>query len=242
MRGSLLVLVTIGAALAGGASAQGVGNVFGPDVDPGDRAVEYRLGFAPRSGDEDRFAHRLHIEQAVSDRVKLRGLIVGTTAETGDLELIYAQASAFVQVLERTPDGFSSGFRFDLRLAEGDDGASRIGVNWTNQWVFADRWQARAVLLTTRDLEGPSTDGIGFSTRARISRKFESGLRAGLDIYNDYGNTATGPRRFDSQRHQVGPMLSGDLPGDWTWLASSLFGASDAAPDAEFQLQIGHDF
>ncbi|NBC20079.1 MAG: hypothetical protein GVY06_03375, partial [Alphaproteobacteria bacterium] len=49
--------------------------MFGPEVDAGDRAAEYRFAFADEGeGATDR-AHRLHVQRAFSDSLRLRGVL-----------------------------------------------------------------------------------------------------------------------------------------------------------------------
>ena len=128
--------------LGGAASAQTTGTVFGPETALGDREFAYRIAAGlDDSGDDAGFAHRIHYQQAVSERLRWRTLASWSDPAGGDFELDHVQAELLWQIVERTPGGYSSGLRFDARLAEGDDVPHEIGVNWTNQWVLEGGWR-----------------------------------------------------------------------------------------------------
>lgn len=239
-----------GAVLAGGlalcaapAAAQTVGSVFGPEVNEGDRAAEWRSAFAPgEDGEDDRHAHRLHYEQALNGSVRLRGIVQGSTGDRDELEFNFVQAELLWQTVERTPGGYSSAFRFDARLNEGDDRANQLGVNWTNQWVFGEGWRLRGLVLLDADVGERARDGLFVETRLGLTRRLDNGLRIGVHSHNDYGNTDAGFGSFEEQEHRLGPVVSGSFGEGWSWFFGSLFGLSDAADDVDLQLRIGRDF
>jgi hypothetical protein len=156
----------------------------------------------------------------------------------GDFELDHVQGELLWQIVERTPGGYSSGLRFDARLAEGDDTPHEIGVNWTNQWVIEGGWRVRALLLLDRDVGPGSEDDWIVETRASLYRSLDNGLSLGLESFNEFGGLDAGFGGFDDQAHQLGPVVSGDLPGGVEWSAGVLFGLSDGADERDFMLRL----
>jgi len=236
-----LVLAFGAALLSGGAaSAQTLGTVFGPDVDPGEREAEYRFG--AELGDGGSFGHRLHYQHAIDDRFRWRAIVTYEDPAGGDLEFDHVQAELLWQLVERTPGGYSSGLRFDGRLSEGEDAAHEIGLNWTNQWVFGEGWRARALLLADRDVGRDARDGWFLETRFSLSKKLSNGLRLAVDSFHDFGNTDAGFGGFDDQAHQIGPALSGGVAENWGWSAGVLLGVSDDAPDQDVVFRLTREF
>lgn len=228
------------------AHAQNVSSVFGPGVDPGERAIQYRLGIEPgEDGGDTEYAHRFHGQYALNDAVRLRAITQVSSGDTGDgdLEFDYVQGELLWQYQESGADGYAAGFRFDYRLNEGDDRADQIGANWTHQWALANDWRFRAILLLDVDVGEGARDGLFVESRMSLTRKLDNGLRIGLDSFNDYGDTDSGFGSFQDQGHQLGPVISGDLGGTgWEWFFGPLFGLSDGAPDTDIQLRLGRAF
>ncbi|MEO1038960.1 MAG: transporter [Pseudomonadota bacterium] len=241
MLSRFLVLASAACLLAGGAQAQTVGGVFGPDVNETNRELEYRGGFAPEDG-ASRSNHRLHYQQALDDTWRLRGVIQYADPAGGDFEPVFFQLELLHQIVERTASGFSSALRYDVRFSEGDDRSHQLGVNWTNQWLLDDGWRVRAILLFDHDVGDRARDGLFVETRVGVSKRLDSGLRLGVESFNAYGNTDAGFGRFDDQRHRVGPTLSGSFNAQWGFHLAALFGLSDAANDDDYQIRLTRRF
>lgn len=231
------------AALGTPAFSQTTGTVFGPSVSDGERAAEYRFAFVfGEDGGDDEYAHRVHYQQAVNDRLRWRAIAQFGDGGPGDLEFQYVQGELQWQTLERTPSGYANALRFDFRLNEGDDRSHQFGANWTNEWVWGDGWRVRALALIDVDLGERARDGVFLEARSSLSRKLASGLRVGVETFSDLGNTELGIGSFEDQGHQAGPVVSASLGEDWGWTAGALLGVSDGAPDSEFVLRIARDF
>lgn len=241
MKPALAAIVFLGVTAAP-AGAQTLGTVFGPEVDPEDRAAQYRFAMADEGGGASDRAHRLHVQRAFSGSLRLRGVLTYSDAAGAGLEPDHIQGELLWQVVQRSPGGYSSGLRFDARLAEGDDTPHEIGFNWTNQWALGEGWRARAVLLLDRDIGPDSRDDVFVETRASLSRKLDNGLRIGLDSFNDYGGLDAGFGDFDDQSHQLGLSLGGDFGESWGWSVMALGGLSEGAPDSDLAIRIGRSF
>lgn len=224
------------------ALAQSVSSVPGAEVSAGEQSWEYRIGFADDADDGARLTQRLHYQRSLSDRLRLRAVVLGSDAETGRFELAHVQGEIHWQLVERTATGYASGVRFEGRLTESDDGADRLGVVWVNQWTRDDAWQVRASLHANQEIGAQGRDGVNLSARARLSHPFGDGFHAGLEAYSGFGNTALGIGSFKTQSHQAGPVVGGRMTGSWGWSAVALFGLSDAATDADLRLRLTRDF
>ena len=222
--------------------AQTVGGVFGPDVNPGNRELEYRGGFAPEE-DATGANHRVHYQHAFDDTWRLRGVVQYADPAGGDFEFSFFQLELLHQIVERQAgSGFSSALRYDVRFSEGDDKAHQLGLNWTNQWNFAGVWRARAIVLLDYDVGDRARDGLFVETRLGLSKRLDNGLRLGVESFNAYGNTDAGFGDFDDQRHRLGPSLSGSFNADWGFHLTALFGLSDAANDDDYQIRLTRRF
>lgn len=223
----------------GTALAQTTSSVSGPEISTGARDVEYRVAAAfGETVDDAAFAHRLHVQHAVSDQLRWRLRAAWRDPEGGDLDLDHLQAELHWQLVERTPGGFSSGLRFTARSALRDGRADEIGTSWIQQWVFQDGWRVRALVSLDREVGPEARDDWIVETRASVYRSLESGLSLGVESFNDFGGLEEGFGGFNDQSHQIGPVLSGDLAGGVDWSAGILFGLSDGADDQDLMLRL----
>ena len=107
LRLCLIVFLLSGA--ASNANAQNVGGVFGPEVTPGSRALEFRTAFAPPSdGRPDRITSRLHYQQSVTDNLRLRAVVQGADTNTSGFDFDLVQFEAQYQFLEDEKAGIDS--------------------------------------------------------------------------------------------------------------------------------------
>jgi len=235
-----LVLITAYATFGSTALAQTTGGVFGPVVNEGHRSAQYRFGLVPdASGSEDSIAHRLHYQQSFTGSTTWRILVQANDRPGSSLDFDYLQGQLFWQV---TPDerAWQSGFRFDARWRD-DDRPGQIGANWTNQVKLSDRWSTRFLVMSAVDVGDNARDGVYLQTRANLARKFEGGAQAGIEMFNNYGNTED-LGDFDDQSHQIGPFASMPVAENWSVVGSVLVGMSDAASDTDLRLWVGREF
>jgi len=244
MKHSVLASAAIFALIASPAAlAQTTGTVFGPSVNAGDRAVEYRLGVEwNESGDAPDLAHRFHIQHSFTDALRWR-LIASWSDRTGrDLEFDHVQGELLWQIIETTPRGYASALRFEARISGGDDTPHEIGVNWTHQWRLNEDWRLRALVLVDRDVGPDAEDDWIVETRASLSRRLGQDYRITLESFNEFGGVNAGFGAFDDQSHQLGPVLSGSFSPTVDWSAGVLFGLSEASPDQDLVLRLTRPF
>ena len=224
------------------AAAQSVAGVFGPTVDADNRELELRIGAAQDANDDWGSVSRLHYQHGLNDTFRLRGVVQFADPTSGSAEFKFFQAELLWQTVERTAGGYSAAFRLDARIAEGDDGANRLGVNWVHQWSLDGGWTLRAIALTSHEVGPRSRDGLNLAFRSGVSRRLDSGLKLGFEQYSSFGNTDRGLGRFDDQKHTAGPTLSGAVTPDWGWYLGVQFGLSDAANDQDFKFRLTRRF
>ncbi|ADM09584.1 hypothetical protein PB2503_07644 [Parvularcula bermudensis HTCC2503] len=234
-------LVACAALTTMSAKAQSLGGVFGPVVDEGAAALEYRVGFTPETA---RFGQRIHYQQSFSDDLMGRGVIQVRETDNSHVEFDYLGGELFWQLSE---DGrpWQTGLRFDTRLRN-DERPHDIAVNWMNQWTLAERWRGRAVILSSVQFGDNAGDGVGLQTRGQIdyalpSGALSSGTSIGLELFSAYGTTAEF-RDFDEQSHEIGPYAMLPLDGQFSLFTGVLFGLTDGAPDSNVKLWITRAF
>ena len=234
-------LIFIGVAVAAPARAQFTGGVFGPVVKEGASAVEYRASLDPDGpGGGTDLAQRVHYQTSLSDRFQLRGVVASRTVDEDKLDYDFLQAELTWQV---TPDGrrYQTGFRFDARTRD-ENRAEQIGVNWMNQYSFANGWQGRALLLSAVQVADTSSDDIALSARFQLSNTLDSGQTIGLQAYSDLGTTGR-IRAFKRVSNTAGPFVAFPLGDDGVYLRTgALFGLSDSARDAQLRVWLGKNF
>lgn len=216
--------------------AQNTGGVFGPVVNDGWSALQYRATY---DVDNDGFAQRIHYEQALNGDFMLRG-VVGTrkTAES-DVDFDFFQAELFWELSEDNSP-YRTGVRFDLTLRD-EDRPQTFGFHWMNQYSFSKDWSARFLTLTTIDFGENTRDGIGLQTRASLTRRLSNKISLGAELYNIYGSTDE-ILELDEQRHQLGPVLTYNLSDDFQIYSGVLFGLTDRDSEPQFRLWLTKSF
>ena len=236
---AVVSLALVSAPLAG---AQNVGGVFGPVVKEGDRSFQYRAAFSPsQDGGADRFVHRIHYQHALSDSLRWRVVAQGSDVETGDLEGNFVVGELHWQFLDAKEDGWSSAFRLDGRLSEGDDGAHLVGLNWTSQVPLTEDLSFIGVVLLAEELGDRARDGTFAQTRASLTYTLENKNKIGVEMFNVHGDLGD-LQALDEQNLTVGPTFSTKLNEDWSLFAGAQFGLTDSARDADFRLWFGRSF
>ncbi len=218
-----------------GVLANNTGGVFGPVVNDGHQALQYRGAIT----DDSDFAQRLHVEQALNDDFMWR--VVAQTRKTPQRSTAfdYVQGELFWE-LPTAYSHWQQGFRFDLRLRDGDR-PDQAGVNWMHQFQWAEGWSARALLLTTLQFGRNDRAGLGLQLRGSATKRFSRHLAASLAWFSDYGTTAE-TRGGSDQFHQLGPDVVLTAGNGWQLKGGVLFGLTSATPDATYRLWISRSF
>ena len=228
-------------AFAFSAAAQNVGGVFGPDVTPNSRAIEFRTAFAPPSdGRPDRITSRLHYQQTVTDNLRLRAVVQGADTNVSGFDFDLVQFEAQYQFLEDEKAGIDSAVRLDV-LINDDVGPNLVSFNSTTDVPLGERWVWRGVVLAQVQFGDDRADGLFLQTRSSLRYKINKAVSIQAQAFNFYGSTADFPALRD-QVHSVGPALAAKLGQGWSLEASTLFGLTNASSDVDFRVFLAKSF
>lgn len=225
------------------ARAQNTGAVPPPDIEPGERSVEYRAAYGLNdNGAPDAFAHRFHYQQSIADNWRARLIVQQGRRGDAPLKTQSVGLELFTQFVEsKDTGGWASGLRFEgvIPVEDGRPGRARIG--WLNAFDLGSGWRVRGDILIGRDIGANAADGFSIETRAEAACRLNGEMTIGAQMFNAYGTTGDfGP--FNAQRHQVGPFLRMRLNKHVRLDASALVGVSAAAPDADFRVFASYSF
>ncbi len=239
----VFLLAAILAGFTAPAFAQTTAGVFGPNISAGDRSAQFRAGLTPSEGSgEARWEARLHYQRAFSDNLRARIVVQGSDIETGSFESNFLQAELqwqFKQADKTSP--WASALRFDARLVEQDDGASRLGVNWTNQWNPAGNWQFNNVVLVAKEVGDEARSGVLLEVRNGVKYKLKGGAQVGVESFSALGRSDN-LGNFSTQNHRLGPVVTGKINAETSYLIGALFSASGGARDTDFRIWVGRRF
>lgn len=220
--------------ISGSALAQNTGGVSGPKVKSDDRSIGYRLAWAP---DTDGFAHRLHYQHAVSDRLRFR-IIALQNNGGGDLRFRSVRLETHYQIIDNR-SGWNSAVQLQGLIPDGNDGPGRIRLAWINSFDLTEDWEVRASLLGAREIGDQAREGVWLETRSEATYGLGGGYRIGAQMFNNYNSTAEFGT-WDNQRHAIGPVLKGRLGARTGFQASALFGVTERSPDADLRLFLSY--
>ncbi len=228
---------------AASAYGQTTAGVFGPNISEGDKSAQFRIAASPaENGGFDRWEARIHYQHALSANLRARIVAQGSNLETGDFESNFFQAELQYQFKKADKNSFwASALRLDARLVEQDDGASRIGLNWTNQWNPGDKWQFNNVVLTALETGDNARDGIILEIRNGAKYKISANTKIGIESFSALGRT-NNLGGFNSQNHRLGPVITGKISPEISYLAGALFGVSRPARDLDMRFWLTRKF
>lgn len=216
--------------------AQNGAGVFPPMVEEGHQSFEYRVAVdSDTEANETGFVQRLHYQESINGDFMWR--VIGQTRKTNDtdFDFDFIQTELFWDLSEDNQK-YRTGLRFDARFRD-DDRPNQLGLNWTNQYNFANDWHLRALLITSIQIGDNSVDGITAQTRWQLAKRLDQSQTLGLEIYNIYGNVRD-LGGFDDQNHSIGPIYVRSLGTGWSIFSSVLFGLSDRTANTELKLWI----
>ena len=223
-------------------NAQSTTNVYSSVVNPVQQNIEYRMALVPEDGSTpSRFRERLHYQRPFKEHFRWRGVIQGSDTVNGELELEWFQAELQWQIRNTSEHGWDSALRFDARLSKDGINPDRYGINWSNQFSLGGPWQARAILLTTRDIGSRARSGVLIRTWTQLRYRLQNGSNVALEMFNSYGRTPSFGS-FQKQKHQIGPAFIGRFENGLSYNLGMRFGVSDSASDVDLRFFLGKSF
>jgi hypothetical protein len=214
-------------------SAQNVGDVASPDVDPGQRQISWRTGFRPQSDERSQgLAQRLHIQWATQRQMHFRLGVLATGSGGEALRFANVFGEVNWQTHEHQTAGFDSSVRFDVQIADLDRGNHRARLTWLAQKSLAKDWQIRINLGVGRQFGAGADNALALSGGAMLSRRISGSHRLGWEALGDTG----------SEVLTTGPIATGPLGGDWSYQLAASAGLSDRAAPLEYRLFLVRGF
>ncbi|MFT6267940.1 MAG: hypothetical protein ACJAVV_000745 [Alphaproteobacteria bacterium] len=228
-------------ALSTGAFASNTSGIHGPGVKEGEKSAQLRLALSPgdEDGQADNWAYRAHYQQAFNDKV--RGRIILQYRDRGSLQYEYIRAEVLYNVKKKENNGiWSSGVRFDVRQRRSDN-PEEFAINWTNQWELSNGFRVRGILIGAWQFgSDKAASGTKIETRLGVSKKIDSGLTLGVEMFNNYGKLGEFGS-FNDQSHQIGPMIGGSI-GGVKYQLRYLAGVTNGARDHNLGLRFNKSF
>ena len=223
-------------------NAQATSNVYNSVINLGQQSIEYRMAFVPEDGNKaSRFRQRLHYQRPINEHLRWRGVIQGSDTINGDHDLDFFQAELQWQFRNSSTHGWDSALRFDARHSEDNVNPDRIGINWSNQFNFADHWQARAILLTAKELGNRKRSGVLIRTWTQLRYRLLNGSTVALEMFNTHGRTPSFGS-FERQKHQIGPLYSARFSNGLSYNLGMLFGVSHASTAVNLRFFLSKSF
>ncbi len=228
------------------ALAQSTSGVSGSDVHAGEDLFDYRFSYSPENdGKDEGFTHRVHYQHGFSESWRARVLLTFGKRGADPLK----PRSAGIEILHQFKEsedtgGWDSAIRFDGDIPLRDGAPGRARIAWHNQFAIDEHVQLRGVILVGREFGDRAKDGVTLETREEMTYKLASdaflpGVRIGAQMFNKYGATAHFGS-FDEQKHQLGPVLKGEIGDHVKYEFSTLFGLSHAASDADLRFFLSY--
>jgi len=216
------------------------GGVHGPNVKAGTSSAELRMNTTNTDDARDgREQYRAHYQRAFSDSLQVR--LVLQYRDFGDFEYDNAKAEFLYNYKKASSGKYSAGLRLDLRTRRGQR-PEDIALHWTHQYNFSSSVFARAIAIIDKNV---SENGAGdkpttIASRFSLTRKLESGIWLGAELYNSYGELQDIDDAED-QQHQLGPTIMYSHQS-WYVYARYLHGLTSATEDHNFQFRLGKRF
>jgi len=237
---AITVISVSTAFIAPAAHAQNISGVSGADVKPGDNTFEYRAGFSPANdGREEGFAHRFSFQHAFDDRWRARVILLQSERGGAALKTRSISVEVMNQFVEsENSGGWDSAIRVDGLIPAEHNRPGHVRAAWINGFDLGDDWAARANVYVGKEIGDLAKDGLTLATREEITYAYH-GVKIGAQLFDKY-NTTAHIGSFDSQTHQIGPVLKGKLSKHLKYETSALFGLSAAASDVDLRFFVSY--
>ena len=240
MRRLVSGLAALIAAMTGGrALAQDINGVPNADVRAGYQAISYRVGYSLFDAAPSAFAQQISYQQNFGERWSLSG--AANFGKRGDepLEFKAFQAIAEWQFAEDEEAGADGALLLIARQPDNGNGPGRVVLAAAGKWIVRDIWEIRSVFGANVEYGDNAEDGVGLGGRIEATRRIGAIGRLGAQTAHSF-NTTAHFGSFSDQNHQAG-LVAKTLIGPLSITATSLFGLSRAAPDAEFRLFLTYE-
>ncbi len=247
----LMIAAAVGSIPLHAFAASPVGNVGTAIVDAGALSAEWRGGYSwdeSGSSTDRRLRMREHVDYGFNDWYAAR-LVVSQDKRNGDnLEHGSFTFENRFQLIERRTHGWDGGVRLMYGHSDGDKTPHELDFRLMAQVPFGenDEWEYRHNTVLEHDIGENSRHGVALEFRNQVTKvvaapDFLKKLRVGIEMFNDFGRLRD-TRGFDSQDHQIGPVIKGYLDNGFYFQTGYRAGLSDGSNDHLVKLFIGKSF
>jgi long-subunit fatty acid transport protein len=212
--------------------------ITSPYVHKGERAVEWKGGYAVDDDSNDNWKMEAAASYGVTDYWETEFGVAG--GDEGDDEDAEFRALIWENKFQLARPGIfwvDPGVKIKYeRKLQGDPDEIQAKLLFAKQ---IGKFSNTANMSIEREVGEDSEDDFGYGFAYGLAYEHSEDLAYGLEWYSDFGNFEDD---FDDQGHQVGPVAYGDALGLFEYEAGVLLGLSDAAPDALIKLVAEFEF
>lgn len=243
---SVLPALAIAAVLtvAHSPAAHATKKVYSPYVEQGEFEIEWRGGYttdddnASKDGAEK---YKAAVGYGFTDKwfSEFYAEMEKSGVNGSDYEFTALEWENRFQLTEPGAHWLDAGLYTAYEVSLEDGGADKAEVKLLLAKEVG-KFQNLANIILEKELGHNSSEGtefgIAWSTRYRHSPYFEPGV----EVHSNFG-PINESEPFDDQKHQIGPVVYGELPAGFKYDIGYLFGVSEAAPDGEAKWIIEYE-
>jgi hypothetical protein len=226
------------------ANAGTISSVGGASVKQGRTQIGARVGYSTdneSTSQDRRIRSRFHVDYGVSDLYAARVVVAGDKRQGDNLELDTIGFQNRLHILKAKDHGFDFGARVNYVYKDGDKKPDNASVGFYQGMPINDKWALRFNQLFSHDIGQDAEGGVSAEVRTQITYKVIPNTSIGIDSFNDFGriNNLSG---FDTQDHDIGPVIKGKLGNGLSYETGYRVGVSDAAADHSFKFFLSKSF
>lgn len=205
----------------------------------GDSSGQYRINYRPAENTRPAsFDHRFHYQHSLNSRVRMRAMVQYSDTAGRQAELAWTRFETQWQYYKRDSGG-GAAIRFDVQKYDSNVRSDFARILWIADKKFG-ALNTRTNLIIGKEFGSEARSGLTVGSRFELALRSSDGTKYGIQYLNGI-NTTADFGNFDSQRHQIGPIVERRF-GDWNVFASYLHGASDSAPEGAVRLFFSKKF
>jgi hypothetical protein len=228
-----------------------ISQIGSPIVTKGELAIESRTGITADADETSANHHRIfmrqHINYGVTDDYATRIVLRQNKFRNNNTEHSLVAWEHHFQFTDKEHHGFDSGMRI-IYVDTHDNYGKNV---WENRYLlqtpFGADWQYRFNGIFSYQTGNNPNGDIGFEMRhqivtpARFLPSFFEHASIGFEVFN-YLNTLANSGHYDSQNHQIGGILRGNLKNSFYMQTHYRVGISNQSPDHILGFSVGKKF
>ena len=227
-----------------------VSNVGGTRVDAGITNVEMRVGAADSNVEtlgSNQVRIRQHIDYGFNDWYAFRVQVVQSQRSNQNIEHQSVTIENRFQLFESRIHGWDGGFRLNYIRNDSDKAPDEFEFRLLADVALDPDWNFRQNIFFRHDIGSKSENGISIQFRQRLSRIMKTKIplanswELGFDLFNNIGNIKA-ISGFDSQNHQMGPVITFNFDDDITIRTIYRRGLSGNSIDHNVGLFLSKEF